>query len=421
MMTDSPPKIDNAPGLTWAKRKGGWVALWRARTDVVRNGYEVKSVPLWQGWGEPDADSVVYIQGQCRRLQDEMLEWSNGGSLLKFTAAFDGTWSSLIECYRTDPDSTYQTIRYNTRYHYDRELERIKRDHGDDRLADANAKTFIGWHRERKGPKNHVASAHTMVSMLRTVIGFGATMLEDKQSQRLREILRGLRFETIKPRTERITAEQADAVRSWAHRMLFHSVALAQALAFECTMRQKDVIGEYVPLSEPGVYDVSDQYGNCRWGRGLRWEEIDENFILLHTTSKKQKPIECDLRLAPMVLEELAFVAGVDPAKGVTRAELPAKGPIIIYQMTGAPFSGDQFRRQWRKVAKKAGVPTKVWNMDSRAGAISEAIGAGARLEHVRHAATHSDIGMTQKYDRGAAEATSNVMRLRSESRVNKK
>lgn len=418
-MTDSPPKITDAPGLTWAKRKGGWEARWRARTDVVRNGYEVKSVPLYLGW-EPDADSVVYIQGQCRRLQDEMLEWSNGGALLKFTGAFDGTWSGLIECYRTDMDSTYRTIRYYTRSRYDCELERIKREHGEDRLAEANAKVFIGWHRERKGAGNHVASAHTMIGMLRTVVGFGATMLEDKQCQRLRDILRGLRFEGIKARSERVTAAQADAVRAIAHADGEHAVALAQAFAFECTLRQKDVIGEYEPLTEPGLSEISDHYGNCRWGRGLRWEEIDENFILRHTTSKKQKPIECDLRLAPMVLEELAFVARVDPAKGVTRAELPVKGPVLIYGLTGAPFSGDQFRRKWRKVAKKAGVPAGVWNMDSRAGAITEAIGAGARLEHVRHAATHGDIGMTQRYDRGAAEATAMVMTLRSESR-NKK
>jgi hypothetical protein len=56
----------------------------------------------------------------------------------------------------------------------------------------------------------------------------------------------------------------------------------------------------------------------------------------------------------------------------------------------------------WRKVATAAGVPKTVYNMDSRAGAISEATDAGAELEHVRHAATHSDISMTQRYS-GAA------------------
>lgn len=55
--------------------------------------------------------------------------------------------------------------------------------------------------------------------------------------------------------------------------------------------------------------------------------------------------------------------------------------------------------------------------MDSRAGAISEATDAGAELEHVRHAATHSDIAMTQKYSRGSEEKIAEVQRLRVEQR----
>ena len=55
--------------------------------------------------------------------------------------------------------------------------------------------------------------------------------------------------------------------------------------------------------------------------------------------------------------------------------------------------------------------------MDSRSGAISEAIQAGASLEMVRHAATHSDISQTADYDRDQAQATAKVMRLRMENR----
>ena len=51
--------------------------------------------------------------------------------------------------------------------------------------------------------------------------------------------------------------------------------------------------------------------------------------------------------------------------------------------------------------------------MDSRAGAITEATDAGADLEHIRHAATHSDISMTQRYSRGDADKTAGVLRQR--------
>jgi hypothetical protein len=82
------------------------------------------------------------------------------------------------------------------------------------------------------------------------------------------------------------------------------SIALAQAFQFECTLRQKDVIGELVPLSEPGVSLVVIR--NQKWLRGIVWQEIDQNLILKHVTSKKQKLTEVDLKLAPMVIEELA-------------------------------------------------------------------------------------------------------------------
>ena len=53
--------------------------------------------------------------------------------------------------------------------------------------------------------------------------------------------------------------------------------------------RQKDVIGEWVPISEPGMSAVIN--GNSKWLRGLDWKEIDANWICKHVTSKRQKEI----------------------------------------------------------------------------------------------------------------------------------
>jgi hypothetical protein len=58
--------------------------------------------------------------------------------------------------------------------------------------------------------------------------------------------------------------------------------------------------------------------------------------------------------------------------------------------------------------------------MDSRAGAITEATDAGATLEETRHAATHSDTKMTQRYSRGSSDKIAAVMKKRIEHR-NKK
>jgi hypothetical protein len=44
---------------------------------------------------------------------------------------------------------------------------------------------------------------------------------------------------------------------------------------------------------------------------------------------------------------------------------LPDSGPLIICDTNGIPWSTPEFRRKWRLVAKKAGVPDDVTNRDS--------------------------------------------------------
>jgi hypothetical protein len=340
--------------------------------------------------------------------QNEMLIWGRGG--VPEINKFDGTIRSLIACYRTDPDSGYRKLRYRTRENYDSLCRRIEKDRGDDLVSEVRARHLLRWHEEWIS-EGHTAMAHSLVGMLRTLCTFGATMLESEACRALKTTLGDLKFPMAKPRTERLTAEHAIAIRAKAHEMGVPSLALAQAFQFECTLRQKDVVGEWVPSNEPGLSDVT--YAGQKWLRGLRWSEIDDNLILRHTTSKRLKDIEVDLWNAPMVLEELERQFGL----GWDRSKLPRSGPIIVYEQTGRCYVTYQFRWLWRRVANLAGIPKAVRNMDSRAGAISEATDAGAALEDVRHAATHGDIKMTQRYSRGAAEKTAKVMQLRTAHR----
>ena len=411
-MIERPPKIENTPGLTWRLFPGGWEARWRARADLVKRGYTPKSASIWTGW-EPNEIQKAFITDRCNALQSEMLVWGRGG--IPMTATFDGTIRGLSRAYQTDPDSAYHTKRYRTKLNYSDVLRRIEQETwtaddgvrviGEERLEDIKARTLLRWH-EQWSAGGKIAMGHGLMGMLRIIFGFGATILENEECDRLCGVMHKMRFKMPKHRTERMTAEQAIAIRSMARRMGLPSIALAQALQFEVMLRQKDVIGEWVPLNEPGVSDVT--YRDQKWLWGIRWSEIDDNLILRHVTSKKQKPIEFDLKLAPMVMEELALM------------EREATGPVIVFEKTGLPYVTFQFRREWRPIADACGIPKTVRNMDSRAGGISEATDAGAELEHVRHAATHSDIGMTQRYSRGSVEKIAGVMRRRAEYRNNK-
>jgi hypothetical protein len=408
------PVIENAPGLTWRPCKEGWEARWRPRADLVARGYPPTPRRLWAGTEPTDAERA-HISDQCRDYQADMLVFGRGGFPL--VATFDGTLRSLIGCYQADPDSTYQRVRFRTREHYRSLMLRIDADYGDDLLGSIKARDLLRWH--ENWTKRGVAMAHSVMGMLRTLVNFGAIYLEDPECERLSGVLAKMRFKVAKPRETRLTAEQANAVRAMAHKMGRPSIALAQAFQFEVMLRQKDVIGEWVPRSEPGMSDVT--HLGDKWLWGIRWSEIDQNLILRHTTSKRGKNIEVNLRLAPMVMEEINLLFNqakeIGTKTGSEEITLPASGPIIVCEFSGRPWTTHEFRRWWRKVADACSIPKNIKNMDSRAGAISEATDAGAELEHVRHAATHGDIAMTQRYSRGNVEKVAQVMKRRAEYR----
>lgn len=384
------PFVPDAPGLTWKPRKAGWEARWQAQANVIRDGWPIKSRKIAVGLKEPlSSIEIADIQTQCNILQGEMLEFAAGGPP-HVEGEFTGTLGSLIDNYINDKDSSFQKIRYGTRSIYQNKLRRLKDEYGYELVREIKARTLIAWHAKWSDNGLHVAAGHSMIGMLRTLMTFGATILDAEECLKVKTLLSNMKFKSTKPREERLTAQQADAIRAAAHAKGRHSIALAQAFQFEGMLRQKDVIGEWVPISEPGLATVTD--GNSKWMRGLGWNEIDANLILRHVTSKRQKLIEIDLKNSPMVMAELE------------RFEtLPSSGPVIVSERTGLPYAAVAFRRQWREIATTAGIPPEVRNMDTRAGAISEATDAGAELEHVRHAATHGDIAMTQKYSRGSA------------------
>ena len=313
--------------------------------------------------------------------------------------------AGLIYSYRHDQDSPYPKLRFCTRQYYDSLCKRLEADGGQNKLSGITARNLKRWHAQIEAT-GKIAMAHSLVAMLRILFGFGATILENERCARLSGIMSNMRFKMPKARSSVLTTEQIIAIRTEAHKIGKPSIALAQAIQFECMFRQKDCLGEWVPLNELGISDVID--GDKKWLRGIRWEEIDANFILTHVTSKRQKEITVDLKLAGMVMEEL---------KHATRDQLPAKGPVIVCETSGLPWYAVEFRRNWRRAANACGIPKGVRNMDSRAGAITEALSAGAKIENVRKSATHSDIAMTTKYSRGDAEAVADVMRTRAASR----
>jgi hypothetical protein len=267
------------------------------------------------------------------------------------------TLTNLIALYRTDAHSPFQRLGYQARVKQHRMMERISEKHGHLQLRGVKSKTLLAWYKDWSSG-GRIAAGHALIGRLRTLFRFGFTILEDDECLRLLEILRESRFRTQGPRLVQLTSDHVKAIRAEARAHFgWYSIALAQALQFELRLSQKDVIGEWVPIAEPDESDVIWQ--GKKWVRGLCWSHIDKNLVLRHTTGSAGKLMEADLRTAPMILDELG---GQDE---IIRLVNEGAGPIVINDVTGMPWSTAEYRRKWRLVARKAGVPEMVKNRDS--------------------------------------------------------
>lgn len=315
------------------------------------------------------------------------------------------TVAALAWAYTHDPLSRYHKGVYVTRQNTDALLRRLVNEHGHEAIELIKPRVVLEWHREWTGPdEKKVAMGHSLIGALRTIVGYGATMLQDEACTKLKTTLCGLRFPMCKSRDTIITAEQVIAIRREANRRGLRSIALAQALQFSLIFRQKDIIGQWVPRSEKVNALYMDVDADRKWLSGLHWSEIDDDLILRHTTSKTKEYVEFDLKLAPMAMTELKRLGPFEAQSG----------PVVISEETGEPYSAVQFRRVWRTIARAAGVPDNVKQMDTRAGGGTESFELGADGSQVKKAMTHKQQSMTDRYNRGRTTGITAVATLRA-------
>jgi len=337
-------------------------------------------------------------------------------------ALYDGTLLSLIHIYQTDPDSTFRNVRFATARKYNTNL-RLLAAIQHLKLSEIRGRDFPNFFRgwsspEEEGAARRLTRANSAIEMLRILFAAGIALeIDVEQCQRLSLILSKHRFEQAGARKQFINAEQAIAIRRKAHELGFHSIALAQAIQFETLLRQKDVIGEWVPMSEPGMSSVTR--GADKWLYGIDWREV-EDMRLTHRLSKSLHGRDAvidpdrgttkvfDLRLYPMIMEEIANIPDEQRV-----------GPMIKDDRTGLPWGSTRYTKYWREIARAAGVPDAVQNRDSRAGGITEGIRAmEGDLEALKHAAGHSQITTTQRYSRASDEQTAKVAKFRAAKRL---
>jgi hypothetical protein len=196
------------------------------------------------------------------------------------------------------------------------------------------------------------------------------------------EELRSVRFNAGPRRTEQITYPQVVAFTDKARQMGLGWMVRTLILQFEFSMRRRDVIGEY----------VRGEDGKPMWRDGLTWSDIDAKGIVRREIFKTRKT---------------AKAVAVHATEELKRTPVGLRiGPLVIRHLTGLPPTEAQCRRFFRLIARQAGIPDSIQNMDARAGANTEVDAAGATIEERMAMSTHTTMENSERYRR-ALEAAS--------------
>ena len=387
---------DSVPGLRKRTRADGTIVWYWIASEVSPKaaGFGLKTVTL--------PGDLDHVRAEAMRLTANLRRWlaKNQGNIHRFS----GTIASLIDCYIGDEDSPYHTVKPNTRRQYNESLRIIRHAVGRSVIDDLTRKDFARWHRGFRypegedGPDRIRRAAHAM-KLIRILVNFGASM-RYRGCAETAVILHNMKFPLPAPRRKALGFDHAAAIVDGAIAAGKPSIALAQALQFELSLRQKDVIGEWT--YEPAAIGLA--HAGRRWSGGVLWSDVVDG-VLTKQTTKTATVGEWPLGNYPLVAKALAcFSAGL-------------VGPMVVSERTGLPYRDFAYQREWRALADAAGVPRDIWNMDSRAGGITEADEAGADIRDVQRHATHSNASTTGRYVRRTGEATARVAELRVKHR----
>lgn len=336
----------------------------------------------------------------CQRWTDELLA---DLEILSAEPAFDGTISSLIRLYRTDAESPFHNLKHSTRIRdYEPALRLIDRTVGKRAIIALRGSDFRRWYAEW-GSKGRLRRAHGAIRKLRLLLSYGAQEKHPGCAP-AREILSLMEFDAPATRKVKMEYAHALAICNKAIDLERPSIALTQAIQWDTALRRIHIIGEWLPVEDGDAGGIVR--GRTKW-RGLTAADISVDMILtVPETSKNKVATRHDLRSCPLVRHVLKKV------------QLPKMGPLIVSEVTGLPYRENYYATDWRAIAKEAGVPSDVWSMDARAGAISEAEQA-TDLERARKLAGHSNTKTTQGYVRND-DLDNNRKVARARSRLRK-
>jgi hypothetical protein len=415
-----------APGFKHGqtRKDGTRLQYWIAR-QVVRAtmGFPDACIPLPLNATDEEIARICHEHTARLRswIAEQQRRFTDGGQLTR--TRYDGSVKSACRIYQEHPLSPFHKVKHNTRRTYLKDLGLIEATVGARLIRNVTILDVQRWYDEwrkpaKPGGKERIDRAHDAVAMFRTLIYFNAA-LRNVDCKLLAGELERVKFEKGGARQQELTYRHAAAFIKAA--MAFErdgtmppgralSVAIGTIAQFELLLRQMDVIGEWADAGATrrlpaGIATLA--IGDEVWAGFFTWENIAGwRWRMKTSKSKYRSAADFDLTKYTLLLPLLEAVP------------LDQRTGAIVKGAKGLPIRRDMYGRWFRQIARAAGIPDEVWNMDARAGGATEADEAGAALEAIQGALTHTREGMTLRYlRRGRSKQIGLVADARSTKR----
>jgi hypothetical protein len=315
----------------------------------------------------------------------------------------DGTMRAGCRIYQEHPLSPFNRVKHNTRRTYLKDLRLIEATVGQRLRRNVTILDVQRWYEEWRKPadaggRERIDRAHDAVAMVRTVVYFLAA-LRFPECKQLASELERVKFEKGGAREQELTYQHATAFIKTA--MQFErdgvmppgralNIAIGTIAQFELLLRQMDIIGEWAAAAAtrklPAGIATLELDGET-WAGFFTWEHIAGwRWRMKTSKSKYRSAAEFDLANYTLLLPLLEAVP------------LEQRSGAVVKGAKGLPVRRDMYGRWFRQIARAAGIPDAIWNMDARAGGATEADEAGAALEAIQGALTHTKESTTLRY-----------------------
>lgn len=390
-----------APCISW---NGSNPALryptWKCPARYVKAGYSIRRMKI-DPPGTPEDEHQTTRAAQCRELTRQLETWWNNRDQPRIDP---NTWLYLIARYQTDEFSPIQEVKPNTRAGYIEQLDKLKRAIGKTKISDMTYEQIKRLQLGLKQKGRSVAYIHRFFNTLRRVARYGQA-LQIPEASAVASIMSDMRFQASPSRQIAPTREQVYRIIAAADAEGLAHYAVGIMIQYELALRAVDVRGQWLITDEQEGGIIRN---GKRWADGLTWDMFDTDLtcfekVISKTRKSMPEPYLFELTDLPEIRERLLAI----------RPETPV-GPVILStQGDRLPYTTSGWSQAWARLRRAAGLPSDIWMMDLRAGAVTEAKELGADPYALRDAAQHSTINTTNRYSRARSAGANKVVQLR--------